>query len=1228
VHLEGESLVTGMAETVVDASLAECVAYEFIKDSNKRKAKLGKVYKAIETKKLNGHSQLYLNRRKLGKGLSPREWRQIVCWQTEKGGTKCWTVYKDTNLLDNDFPLSSGTVLASATTTWLYEALPTDKGTPQCHITFASRVDIKSSVPSFVMNYFLSSYAKNIIDIRNKFVKTDDEKDLITQEFLANVIKNEQQTYTEEEERAIRGAKEFYEKCKEGTGAYEVESPDDFVEMRGAHVDGDSHGVAIATTTVDTSVYECAAQRIIDLNSRYTMKTLKQWGIVDLTVKNINNHSQYYFSTRDLGIPGFAYRDFRTKVTWKKETVDGRDVVWINIQSTDDLTKDYPVKFGHIVGTAHTIWMFESLPPLGGIPQTRATMQTQVDLHSSIPNAFIEKLGTKFLASASRLRKKFDKTNAIDKPRRIEIVKKMKDLKARGDTKLLPLFDMIRPTVGAEGGGKSWGMISVTLRIGFEEAAAYFWDVDRLQIKGLVRESANAGNDFDLEVKAKERIKTTLQSFNVAFVSKMRLYRADKNTLVIMSEAIKERGLQSQATEDFAVRFCRVGKKETKINIVTRLELGKEITKGAAKTSAKRRCSVGVNAAIYFDNLLSSSEANEEDGRRFGDQLMSRVKEMKVGGSKDEVVKAFIKANIAMKEVQMQHKFINTMLCAIVRNKLRRRATNEGEVGSLEEARGLEIGSALKMITVQTATAKHAVDEWAHQYTEVQEVMREYKWVRPMIETIAVDLFKNSKIGLKARVTFGAVTSMTDLVTDVYVTYMFWKDKKYGYGKASLASLIMSIGFQMFMVWGQNRKLGMKRVVREWIPILLGYKPAVDAYRVATGSKQEVGALLDAMSEMTTMKLVEMFAEAIPGVIIQLMAIVKSDKSVGTSAWLSVAVSAITTGFASATISYDWDTDPTRREQTPDFYGYIPAKASKRTVVFVSMLLFTAGMLLIRCTTIVLLGLIEGSWVILYIGADFGLYLLVKILRGDFWYWVPVGGNLELLNSISSRMSIKIITDFTSIVQFRHPNEVGGAYWLFGLVLTMGSLPVSIFIASSYVDERAIDIASSIASSFIPITALCFAVFFLNIERKYLHTFWSTQKSKDYSMAYFLEGESDAIKFLVLASSRHHWVSIEGEIKKWVESNWAKWEEEKPDWFTDVMKAKVPVEFIPTDGDARRRESVRRASVDAEADGGLVGAVRASIRRASVGGADGGDIIGVGGGKAKVSSVVPDEDGK
>jgi hypothetical protein len=599
----------------------------------------------------------------------------------------------------------------------------------------------------------------------------------------------------------------------------------------------------------------------------------------------------------------------------------------------------------------------------------------------------------------------------------------------------------------------------------------------------------------------------------------------------------------------------------------------------------------------------------------------------KKGVAKEEAVRSFIGSNYVLRQAEEKYVFVTPLLNAVVKNKLLGLRKVEAKAVELGEKEGKEIGESLARGLAINTKPDAAVDAFILNFPALQELDEEYEWFRPMLEAISYRLLEEVPWGLKARVTVGAITSMTDLVTDVYVTYMFWSDKKYGYFKASLTSLVVSIGFQALIVWAQNRKLGMMRVLREWIPILLGYKPAVDAYRVATGAKQEVGTALDPMFEMTMMKVIEMFAEAIPGVIIQLMAIATSDKDdVGTSAWLSVAVSAITTGFASATISYDYDTDPVKREHTPDFYGYIPAKASKRTVVFVSMLLLTAGMLLIRCTTIVILGLIGGSWAFLYIGTDLCLYLLVKILRGDFWYWVPLGGNIEIVSSVILRVMIKIITDFTSIAHFRHPNEVGGTYWLFGLVLTMASLPVSTYLALPYVDERAIDIASSIVKDFIPITTLCFAVFFWNIEKKYWHTFWSTQRSKDMTMAYFLEGESDKMKLEVFASSRHHWVSIEGELRKWIELNWAEWEREKPEWLTDVIKATVPVDFIASDGDARRGESVRRASVDTETEGGLASALRASFRRASVEGAESGDIIGVGGGKGKVSSVLPIED--
>lgn len=101
--------------------------------------------------------------------------------------------------------------------------------------------------------------------------------------------------------------------------------------------------------------------------------------------------------------------------------------------------------------------------------------------------------------------------------------------------------------------------------------------------------------------------------------------------------------------------------------------------------------------------------------------------------------------------------------------------------------------------------------------------------------------------------------------------------------------------------------------------------------------------MLDPLGEMTAVKNVEMFAESIPGAAIQMVAIATKGGPVAFAAWASLIISALTTGFTASTVSYDFDTDPDRRERMPEFYGYVPNKAAYRTVVFISMCLFTAG---------------------------------------------------------------------------------------------------------------------------------------------------------------------------------------------------------------------------------------------------------------------------------------------
>ena len=302
----------------------------------------------------------------------------------------------------------------------------------------------------------------------------------------------------------------------------------------------------------------------------------------------------------------------------------------------------------------------------------------------------------------------------------------------------------------------------------------------------------------------------------------------------------------------------------------------------------------------------------------------------------------------------------------------------------------------------------------------------------------------------------------------------------------------------------------------ECFPVFFGFKPAVDAYRIAIGKKQEAGQIVDPMTELTVMKSIEMVAEAIPGVIIQLMAIATTGAAseVSYGAWFSLAISSITTGFSSATISYDFDTNPVARRHNSEFYGYVPSKKKKRSIVFASMAFLTSSILLMRCMTIVVLGMISSKAPFLYVFIDVGLYLIVKMIRGDFWYWIPLGGKSEILSSLLIRILAKIITDFTCIIQFRHPNEVGGIYWAVSFIFATASLPT----ASILLSERqgranyGAELASTFAFFLIPVTIISTIIFLMNIERRYWKTFYSTETSKKLCLRRFGESESDASK--------------------------------------------------------------------------------------------------------------------
>eukprot|EP00520_Triparma_pacifica_P016453 CAMPEP_0118649382 /NCGR_PEP_ID=MMETSP0785-20121206/9673_1 /TAXON_ID=91992 /ORGANISM="Bolidomonas pacifica, Strain CCMP 1866" /LENGTH=157 /DNA_ID=CAMNT_0006541665 /DNA_START=15 /DNA_END=485 /DNA_ORIENTATION=- len=144
----------------------------------------------------------------------------------------------------------------------------------------------------------------------------------------------------------------------------------------------------------------------------------------------------------------------------------------------------------------------------------------------------------------------------------------------------------------------------------------------------------------------------------------------------------------------------------------------------------------------------------------------------------------------------------------------------------------------------------------------------------------------------------------------------------------------------------------------------------------------------------------------------------------------------------------------------------------------------------------------------------------------------------------------------------------------------MASLPVVIIIYASQGGAASIvSLAWRLLYILIPSTLVIFCVFFINIDKKYRHTFYSAERGKDLTIRNFRERSEDSTKAsYTFQMSKHHWNSIEEEVRSWVESNWSKWKEEKPKWLDENMKAKIPVEWIQTKK-ARSEEKERRKSV-------------------------------------------------
>ena len=186
------------------------------------------------------------------------------------------------------------------------------------------------------------------------------------------------------------------------------------------------------------------------------------------------------------------------------------------------------------------------------------------------------------------------------------------------------------------------------------------------------------------------------------------------------------------------------------------------------------------------------------------------------------------------------------------------------------------------------------------------------------------------------------------------------------YAWATAASILLVQFFQLLLVLLQNwksEKWGARFLLKEIGLVLLCVKPGLAAMKVAADAEGHENHMFppkvramsiattsqrssnvsvhghpllrlvaSSQAEYTFLKAIELCFEAVPNTLIQTYAYLKG-RDVASGAIFSIAVSVLTGAFTASSVSYDSDVQVSKRESSPEFYGYVPDRTSDKLKV-------------------------------------------------------------------------------------------------------------------------------------------------------------------------------------------------------------------------------------------------------------------------------------------------------
>ena len=142
-----------------------------------------------------------------------------------------------------------------------------------------------------------------------------------------------------------------------------------------------------------------------------------------------------------------------------------------------------------------------------------------------------------------------------------------------------------------------------------------------------------------------------------------------------------------------------------------------------------------------------------------------------------------------------------------------------------------------KLILHNTPTL--AVDEWISTSMALTELDREFEMFRPFVTCVVKRLLELADWGVRLRVIFGAVLSVSNMGTDINMVNEFYNNGEGFAGIATIGMLTANVLTQILFAYVQNLRKPWRYIFFDGLYVVTYIKPAVDAHRVLKGGVKD-----------------------------------------------------------------------------------------------------------------------------------------------------------------------------------------------------------------------------------------------------------------------------------------------------------------------------------------------------------------------------------------------------